>query len=68
MERFEYVLKTKYDHFTHHCGDTETLKEIIFGLSDDQDLATRIGVIAGQMRIGDGFATDGILLTCEEEK
>jgi hypothetical protein len=33
----------------------------------DSVKAHRIAIIAGQMRIGEGFATDGILLTCEED-
>lgn len=62
-----YVLTSKYDPFTHRVGDTESLKDLVFGLTMDSVKAHRIAIIAGQMRIGEGFATDGILLTCEED-
>lgn len=63
-----YAIKSKYDRFTHHVGDTETLEEIIHGLTDDEDEAARIASVASHMKIGDGFATDGILLTCGEDE
>ena len=33
--KIRYVLTTAFDQFTHHVGDTDTLKEIIKGLTDD---------------------------------
>ena len=66
--KIRYVLTTAFDQFTHHVGDTETLEEIILGLTDNQDLATRVTCIASHMQLGDGFAAPGLMLTCEEDK
>lgn len=63
----EYVLRTKYDPYTHHVYDIDTLEEIIYGLTDDETMTKRIIDIAERMEAGDGFATDGIVLTCGEE-
>lgn len=63
-----YVFTCKHSQYRHHVGDTETLKEIVEGLTGDPDEAVRIATIAGQMRIGDGFTSPGMMLTCEEDK
>lgn len=62
-----FVLQSKYDHFRHHVNDVKDLQDILLGLTDNEDESKRLAAIAGHMKIGDGFATDGILLTCEEE-
>lgn len=61
-----FVLQTKYDHFRYCVNDISTLEDILHGLIDDESEVKRIITIAGNMLIGDGFARDGIMLTCEE--
>ena len=63
-----FVLQTKYDRFRHHVTDIKDLQDILLGLTDDEDESKRLAIIAGNMKLGDGFATDGIMLTCEEDK
>jgi hypothetical protein len=63
-----FVLSTKYDRFIHHVTDVKDLQDILLGLTDDKNESKRIAIIAGNMTFGDGFATSGIMLTCQEDK
>ena len=63
-----FVLNTKYDRFIHHVTDVKDLQDILLGYTDDENESKRLAIIAGNMKIGDGFATYGITLTCQEDK
>ena len=63
-----FVMSTKYDRFIHHVTDIKSLQDILLGYTNDEDESKRVAVIAGNMKIGDGFATSGITITCQEDK
>ena len=63
-----FVLKTKYSTQNHYFNDISTLADVVIGLTNNETEAKRIADIAGHMKFGDGFATDGMLLVCEKEE
>lgn len=63
-----FVVASKYDSFTHRVGDIDSLKDLIFGLTDNMGDATRIVSVAKYMNMGDVFSTNGIALVYKEDK
>lgn len=63
-----FVVATNKDNFTHRVGDIDSLKDLIFGITDDAKEASRIAKIAGTMREGDVFASNGLALFYKEDK
>lgn len=63
-----FVVATNRDDFTHRVGDIDSLKDLIFGLTDNMGDATRIVSVAKYMNMGDVFSTNGIALVYKEDK
>lgn len=53
-----FIITSKYDGFTHRVSDTDSLKDLMLGLSGDKSEAARIAKIADIMCNGDVFAND----------
>ena len=53
-----FIITSKYDGFTHRVCDSDSLKDLMFGLSGDKDEAARIAKVADIMYHGDVFAND----------
>lgn len=63
-----FVVATNKDNFTHRVGDITSLKDLIFGLTDNMGDATRIIHVAKYMNMGDVFVTNGVALFYQEDK
>ena len=57
-----FIIASKYDGFNHRVGDTDSLEDLMFGLSGDKDDAARIAKIADMMTNGDVLATGGFAI------
>lgn len=63
-----FIVATNRDNFTHRVGDIDSLKDLIFGLTDNMGDAARIVSVAKYMNMGDVFSTNGIALVYKEDK
>lgn len=63
-----FVVASKYDSFTHRVGDIDSLEDLIFGLSNDKDDASRIAKIAGMLKPGDVLSASGFAVVYQEDK
>lgn len=64
----KFTIYTKYDPFVHHVYDLDSLEDIIYGLTDNEEEAKRIVSIAKRMVPYDCFGTYGVMIACDKEQ
>ena len=62
-----FVVTSNHDKFTHRVGDIDSLEDLLFGLTDDKDDASRITKIAGMMSNHDVFVGGGVAIYITED-